>query len=429
MANDAARPYVMFVCGHLPTLNHNGASTYNHAFCRYLDRHWPGSVVVTVRPRLLALAFDPRRLADCPHLEFASLHDRSRLKTRMAAAALGLLRPLARPFQRTALQAAGAWERRRTRKRARRAEARAEAKTVRLTSHEMTAAEVDRLAALVARRGPPVAVLMETIFRNPALAAFPATTRTFLVAHDVFHQRYASLRALSLEVQPVVTADDERRLAGAYDGLIAINSADAASLRELCPGRPVHTLGCPVGVHADAPGKRPRADRIFFIGSSAHPNVDGVCWFIAEVLPALRARRPDVVLDVVGAVCEHVPPAPGVRLLGRVEDAFAVARDCRLAICPLRAGSGLKIKMLDYFSFGLPCVTTAIGAAGLPPAPGAFVIADDAGEFARAVAAWLDDAPGDAARADGARAYATRFSDAGFDQAMDAVFAEHGVAR
>jgi hypothetical protein len=50
---------------------------------------------------------------------------------------------------------------------------------------------------------------------------------------------------------------------------------------------------------------------------------------------------------------------------------------------PLRSGAGTRVKILEAFSYGLPVISTTIGAEGLDVTPGAdIIIADEAEDFA-----------------------------------------------
>jgi len=145
-------------------------------------------------------------------------------------------------------------------------------------------------------------------------------------------------------------------------------------------------------------GERPASARIVFGGNLGYfPNVDAVLWFAREVLPRVRARRPDAVLQLAGA-----RPAAALRLLARreagVELVGPVPRmhpwlaQAAVAVAPMRAGSGQQLKLLEAMASGTPLVATPISAAGLEHGAAACIAAADTPEaFAAAVLAVLDD--------------------------------------
>jgi glycosyltransferase involved in cell wall biosynthesis len=135
---------------------------------------------------------------------------------------------------------------------------------------------------------------------------------------------------------------------------------------------------------------------VLFVGTMGYaPNADGARWFISRVWPRLRrAFASPLRLLIVG----H-NPSPSLRRLSRsgeivvtgtVRDVDVFYRQADLAVIPIRAGGGSRVKLLEAAAFGVPIVSTRLGAEGLAFRPGLeLLIADDAGKFARACAAVL----------------------------------------
>jgi polysaccharide biosynthesis protein PslH len=68
---------------------------------------------------------------------------------------------------------------------------------------------------------------------------------------------------------------------------------------------------------------------------------------------------------------------------GRVHDVCPWLAAADIAVCPLRIGGGVKMKMLEALAFGKPIVTTSIGAQGLEGATETpFLISDRPADFA-----------------------------------------------
>jgi len=130
--------------------------------------------------------------------------------------------------------------------------------------------------------------------------------------------------------------------------------------------------------------------KILFVGGFSHsPNVDGLRWFVEKVLPLLRSKG-DYDLSVVGSN----PPeeitaleSADVHILGRVTDAVLdqLYAECAVAIAPLRFGGGVKGKVIEAMSKGVPLVTTSTGVQGISDAGKLIAIADDAEAFAHEV--------------------------------------------
>jgi GT2 family glycosyltransferase len=134
-----------------------------------------------------------------------------------------------------------------------------------------------------------------------------------------------------------------------------------------------------------------RTADILFVGGFNHPpNVDGVCWFVEEVLPLVSAARPDIRLHVVGSnPTDAVEALQGDRVVvyGYLsdEELDALYRRIRQVVVPLRFGAGVKGKVLEAIQKNRPVVTTSLGAEGIPEAESVMNIADTAAELASLV--------------------------------------------
>ncbi len=107
------------------------------------------------------------------------------------------------------------------------------------------------------------------------------------------------------------------------------------------------------------------------IGNFRHPpNWDAVLWLKETIWPLIRKQLPQAQLHIYGA---YTPPKAtalhnpkqGFLIQGWAEDAFAVMRQARVNLAPLRFGAGLKGKIADAMECGTPSITTAIGTEGL----------------------------------------------------------------
>jgi GT2 family glycosyltransferase len=137
-------------------------------------------------------------------------------------------------------------------------------------------------------------------------------------------------------------------------------------------------------------------DLLFVAGFGHPPNVDAACWFVQAVLPAIALRVPEVRLLLVGS---H--PNAKVRALAgeRVIVTGAVSEEelarhyaaARIAVVSLRAGAGVKLKVVEALAEGIPLVTTSVGAQGLPGVEQVASVEDDPATFADAVCALLAD--------------------------------------
>jgi glycosyltransferase involved in cell wall biosynthesis len=132
--------------------------------------------------------------------------------------------------------------------------------------------------------------------------------------------------------------------------------------------------------------------RILFIGlMSWKPNRDGFWWFYKEIFPGVLERFPQVKLTVIGAnpslkVKRVAREDKNLEVLGYVQEIEKFVKKTSVFIVPIRSGGGVKVKILTALSFGLPVVSTRIGAEGIKVGDGReALLADTPQAFVRAV--------------------------------------------
>ena len=183
------------------------------------------------------------------------------------------------------------------------------------------------------------------------------------------------------------------------NAIIPISQDDASDFRTLGCTAPMYVVPC--GVVLPAPSSQlPTPSSAGFIGSLDYrPNQDAVIWIVEELWPRIVERVPEAQLSIAGSS----PPdwlrreveKRGLTLQANVPDPHAFVESLLVVLAPIRAGGGMRIKILEAMAAGKPVVATTLGASGMD-AKGV-VIADDAGSFADAVACLLRD-PAEAAR-------------------------------
>ena len=131
----------------------------------------------------------------------------------------------------------------------------------------------------------------------------------------------------------------------------------------------------PIGVDLVSPAAvAPGPPRLAFTGTlNYRPNADAVLYFCREIFPRVRRRHPDLRLQIIGggaspelaSACRAID---GVDLLGFVPDVFQVLRGATIFVCPMRQGTGIKVKLLEAMACGLPIVASPLALEGMPEA-------------------------------------------------------------
>ncbi len=160
---------------------------------------------------------------------------------------------------------------------------------------------------------------------------------------------------------------------------------------------------------------------VAYIGNLRLPNnLAGLTWFVREVLPLLRAARPETTYCFAGAnpspeAIRLFAEAPEITLVPDAPSADEILKNGRVLVNPILSGSGVNVKSIDMLRYDAPIVTTAIGAQGFDETiRGEFTVCNDAPGFAAAIIAALAD-PRPPAGREAARAL---FGSAGLEAQM-----------
>lgn len=156
----------------------------------------------------------------------------------------------------------------------------------------------------------------------------------------------------------------------------------------------------PNGVSVSTPRGIPSSydpDQLIFIGNMrTHQNTDAVMYFVKDIYPIIKAKRPGGKFRIIG--CE--PPRAiralngkdGIEVTGLVDDVWAYAKDACAAVCPIRIGAGVQNKLLESMAMGIPSVTTSIGFEGIDAVPGEHLfVADSPADFSEALLRLMHD--------------------------------------
>jgi glycosyltransferase involved in cell wall biosynthesis len=190
-----------------------------------------------------------------------------------------------------------------------------------------------------------------------------------------------------------------------FDAVLTVSEEDKSALIEamMVDSRTMHEpifTVIPIACDGDEVVpvmRKPSADHLVQIGTMYWPpNIDGVKWFVDEILPIIREKRPDVVFDCIGSrppheLVELSKRDPKINVTGYVEDAQPYLENCGVFIVPLRAGGGMRVKILNAMAQALPIVTTTLGCEGIDVQSGEHLwVADSAQQFANAVLTLLE---------------------------------------
>ena len=216
---------------------------------------------------------------------------------------------------------------------------------------------------------------------------------------DLHHLR--EMRQAEVEHNPAIarraqqTKKVELRVIGGVDCTVVVNQAEKAILAKELPRARLEVIQL---ILEEQPAGLPFAERsgLVFIGGSLHPpNADAVRHFVRDILPTLRAAGFRETIHIIGqrSAAEIADlQGEGVEVLGLVEDIAPLFHRARAMVVPLRYGAGIKGKIGTAFTYGLPVVSTAVGAEGMDlVAERDYLLAEAAPDWARQIRRLAED--------------------------------------
>lgn len=261
--------------------------------------------------------------------------------------------------------------------------------------------------------------------------AYAPNTVIVFDAMDLAHirlYRQAKVRGNIPNIQRAMKAKTrELWLAQHADCTLTVSEEERQILRQAHPEADVRIASYVAEPQDFYPSFAERADLIF-LGSFPHrANADAVIYFVNDILPLVRRAIPEIKLTVIGS---EPPPdvqtlaSDTIRVSGYVPEFAPYLEQHRLFVAPIQWGAGIKTKLLESMRYGLPVVTTSIGAEGLHVQNGeSALIADTPEAFAEAVKRLYRDESLWARVAQGAAAVlGAHFSERALQEVLSGVF-------
>ena len=194
---------------------------------------------------------------------------------------------------------------------------------------------------------------------------------------DAKRQEAASVRRTELDI------------ASRCDAVIVVSPIEKEVLEQELPDSHVAIISNIHELHEPVRPFTGRKDFVFIGGFEHPPNVDGMVWFCTKIMPLVTAEIPEARLHIIGS---KMPPAvrnlaaENVITHGYVEDVEPFFQSCVLSVAPLRYGAGVKGKVNQSMSYGVPVVGTHVAVEGMHLVHGEDVlVADNPADFARQI--------------------------------------------
>lgn len=164
----------------------------------------------------------------------------------------------------------------------------------------------------------------------------------------------------------------EGNLCRSVDKVLAVSEDDKRALIEAGARDDITVI--PIAIDTDEQAqiqRQPRSPHIVHIGTMYWPpNIAGITWFLDEIYPLVKQRVPDVRCTLIGArppaeITDRTKDDPSLTVTGYVEDPVPYLADSSMMVVPLKAGGGMRVKILNALSQGIPMVSTTVGCEGI----------------------------------------------------------------
>jgi sugar transferase (PEP-CTERM/EpsH1 system associated) len=193
----------------------------------------------------------------------------------------------------------------------------------------------------------------------------------------------------------------EKKIAAFYDSILLVSEQEKKILMESVPNSNV--IAMPNGVDSEyfSPDFKSSLNKdgpmLTFTGVMDYwPNVEGVKWFVENILPRARNSIPDLKFYIVGSRPDSSVKAlkshAGVEITGYVDDVRHYLAAADVCVAPLRIARGIQNKVLEAFAMGKALVCTPQAVQGLKVKIGQDVlVAEDEAGFAGSIVGLVSD--------------------------------------
>jgi|GEM_PF-136304 len=186
--------------------------------------------------------------------------------------------------------------------------------------------------------------------------------------------------------------EEEIRRINMFDRVMCISTEEKSLFERFCKKPQFYYVPHMLPLNDSFPGVEKSVD-ILLTASDNPFNREGAAWFFEKVYPRLKSAYKIVIIGKVNKFLDkYKKKCKNVTFLEYVDDLDDYYRSSRLSMCPLLGGTGLKIKVVESLSFGVPVVSTSYGVVGMECRIGnGCLTSDDPREFSENIRNLLEN--------------------------------------
>lgn len=198
---------------------------------------------------------------------------------------------------------------------------------------------------------------------------------TYITAMNLIDRKYTKNAKIILDTQDILTANyqyffkksslgasfqQEIEIANKADEIWAISQDEYYIFNQFC-NKNVKLISSWEENNLQQDFVEKKYDLLYIASDNRH-NINSCHWFFSNVYHQLPSS---ITICVIGKITNYVKDYPNVTKIEFVENLNEYYQKTKIAICPILSGTGVKIKVIEALSYGLPIVCTLRGIDGL----------------------------------------------------------------
>lgn len=181
--------------------------------------------------------------------------------------------------------------------------------------------------------------------------------KTIVDTHDFFTAQFQSHKGFKLGN----AFETEVNLLNKFDHIWSISHEEQFIFSQFLPNKNVLTVAHGEKNNSNKLKLKLPIDVVYVASKNPH-NITSAKWFFNEVYPLLPKS---IKFTIVGRICDEIPNLENVTKIRYIGNLNEIYEQCKITICPMLSGTGLKIKVVESLSFGKPVVCNERGVDGL----------------------------------------------------------------
>jgi len=160
---------------------------------------------------------------------------------------------------------------------------------------------------------------------------------------------------------------EEKKGFNRADYILSIQDSEKIKIKSMIhSNKKVITLGHPLPLHRKEISKTVR--NLIFVASHNYINIKCINEFITNIFPNITALHPEIKLLLAGSISDmkqKIVKTENIEYLGRYNHVNSIYNIADIAINPINFGTGLKIKIIEALSCGMPSISYKQSMDGL----------------------------------------------------------------